>query len=276
MKYYGYSKKNGLKSDTKTFIITTICVIIIMITNSIKDTSIIKDTITITVNNVKQFMVSIINTVCSITIYGNEKDIMYKENQSLKDENAILLNNLVDYYKISAENDELRNYFGIKEEISTATLVNATVISKNNTYNFILNKGIRNGIKCGDIVLTKNGLVGFISEVSYSTATVQTILSPLTKVAIKNITSNKMGVMNGDLTLSKNGNTKLIYTKTKDDFNIGDIITTSGIGDVYPENIKIGKVIDICYDKYDTSVYAVVDLYEDIATVDKVAIITGF
>lgn len=276
MKNYIYKRKKGLQYDTKILILTVIFTISIAVTDLITNKSIIKDFFANSLSPLKQIITNTINNVYSITVYGNEKNKLYYENQSITANNIDLSNKLVNYYKIYAENEQLKKYFGITEQVDDAVLTNATIILRNDRYNLTINKGSRNGVEIGDTVLTENGLVGFISKVSYTTSTVQTIMSPLTKVAVKNIVTDKTGVLNGDFELSKDNKVKLIYTKSKDDINIGDIITTSGIGDIYPENIKIGIITNICYDEYDTSIYAVVDIYEDIQKVEKVAVLKNF
>ena len=56
----------------------------------------------------------------------------------------------------------------------------------------------------------------------------------------------------------------------------GDQISTTGIGGMYPENISVGKVKEVKYDKFDTSLYAVIEPYEDIQNVSDVVVITSF
>ena len=56
----------------------------------------------------------------------------------------------------------------------------------------------------------------------------------------------------------------------------GDIITTTGIGGLYPKGLIIGKVTDICYDTYNTSYYAVVKPYDEIKKLTELAIITDY
>ena len=45
---------------------------------------------------------------------------------------------------------------------------------------------------------------------------------------------------------------------------------------MYPENISVGKVKEVKYDSFDTSLYAVIEPYEDIQNVSDVVVITSF
>ena len=56
----------------------------------------------------------------------------------------------------------------------------------------------------------------------------------------------------------------------------GDIITSSGASGIYPKGIPLGEVIEIGYDTYDTSYYAVIEPYDNIDKVTDVAVVTDF
>lgn len=262
--------------NIKVLSVTILCMIIIIILTSIKDESIISNVVNTVTAPVQQLVTNIAVKAFGIENYSDNEKQLLNEIEILRNENNDLRDKIIDYYTVIEENNQLRTYYGIKEENPDFNLVNATVIRKESLYYFTLNKGEKNGISKNDIVITEYSLIGIVTSVSYSTCVVQTILSPSVKIGVKDSITGDTGVLTGNVTLSPNNKSQLIYISAQNNIKIGDIITTSGIGDMYPENIKIGKVTNILYDSYDTSIYAVVEIYDDISKVDKVAVITDF
>ena len=73
---------------------------------------------------------------------------------------------LIDYEKIKAENDQLKEIADIKEVNPDYDLEPANVISRDASdpfCSFQINKGSLNGIEVGDVVMTSQGLVGPVS-----------------------------------------------------------------------------------------------------------------
>ena len=69
-----------------------------------------------------------------------------------------------------------------------------------------------------------------------------------------------------------------MFTKLNSENKVkeGDIITSSGVSGIYPKDLVLGKVIEISYDTYDTSYYAVIEPYDTIKELRNVAVITDF
>ena len=68
----------------------------------------------------------------------------------------------------------------------------------------------------------------------------------------------------------------IIVDEENNKIKVGDQISTTGVGGVYPKNISIGKVKEIKHNDFDTSLYAVVEPYENIKTVSDIVVITSF
>lgn len=85
-----------------------------------------------------------------------------------------------------------------------------------------------------------------------------------------------MGVVTGSAKLSEKNQTTFSKLKSDNKVKKGDIITTTGISGIYPKGLIVGEVVDICYDTYDTSYYAVIEPYDEIKNLKEVAVITNF
>lgn len=206
-------------------------------------------------------------------------DELKEENNQLKKEAADLRTQLVDYYDLKDENARLWKYYKIKRENPSYEIMPASVINRDSSqdfYSFSIDAGTSSGIHKDDPVITENGLVGFISSVNAVTSKVTTILSPDLQAGAVNKRTKDSGVVAGSALYADENKTTLSKIDANAKIKKDDIITTSGIGGIYPENLIVGKVSEINYDKYDATKYAVVTPYENIKKVTDVVVLTDF
>ncbi len=201
------------------------------------------------------------------------------ENNKLKEENASLREQLVDYYDVKAENERLQKYYDIKKENPSYTICPANVIrrdSNDDFYSFTLDIGSSAGIETNDPVITENGLVGWVSRVDAATCTVKTILSPDTKAGAEDKQTGDSGIVTGSASLCDDNLTSLTKIAEDNKIAVGDLVVTSGTGGVYPDNLIIGTVKEIKFNSYDTTRYAVIEPFENISSIKAAAVITNF
>ena len=201
------------------------------------------------------------------------------EVETLKKENAELRQSLVDYLELKEENEKLREYFKISRKNRDYKLVPAEVITRDPDDDFgafTIGAGTSVGVKAGDAVITENGLIGQVARAEPATAYVTTVLSPNLSVGAVDKRSDDIGVVCGSAELSGKNQAALKLIDENNTIKKNDLITTLGTGGVYPENLIIGKVVSIERDSYDSSPYAVVEPYDDIISVESVAVITEF
>jgi rod shape-determining protein MreC len=206
-------------------------------------------------------------------------DELLEENKALKKESADLRTQLVDYYDIKEENARLWKYYKIKKENADYEIMPASVIRRDASqdfYSFSIDVGTSNGVHNQDPVITDQGLIGFISSANAVSSKVTTILSPDLQAGAYDKRTEDSGIVGGSALYADDNKTTLTKIDANAKIKEGDIITTSGIGGIYPENLIVGKVTDINYDKYDATKYAVVTPYENIKKVTDVVVLTDF
>lgn len=200
------------------------------------------------------------------------------ENAELQSEINTLREQLAEYEKVTSENDFYKNYLEIKDEHPDFKFEAATLISRDNQdpyKGFTINKGTVNGIKENDPVITDAGLVGFISEVGFSTSKVATILSPDVILGALDNRTNDSGVLSGSLDLAQKGETKLYNLSRSCNVAVGDFVVTSGEG-IFPAGLLVGTIGTIGSDEYNTSIYAAVKPFVKIDEIRSVMVITEF
>lgn len=266
--------KNRMFSDKKVKIIsiTVAAVVILMILGAAG-----KPILSSGVN----FITKGLSQVSAAAAGEGEKtyDELVQENEALKKEAADLRTKLVDYYDIKDENARLRKYYKIKKSNSDYEIMPASVIRRDAGqyfYSFSIDVGTASGVHNQDPVITDQGLIGFISSANAASSKVTTILSPDLQAGAFDKRTKDSGVVGGNALYADDNKTTLTKIDANAKIKKGDIITTSGIGGIYPENLIVGQVSDIKYDKYDATKYAVVTPYENIKKVTDVAVLTDF
>ena len=206
-------------------------------------------------------------------------DKISEENVSLREELRTMREKMVDYETYKAENEQYRQFLDLKKDNPDFVFETGMVIGRDPTdyfYSFTIDKGSVNGIELYDPVITSDGLVGRIAEVSYTDSKVITLLNPGIDVGAFNDRTRDTGVIAGELNLSKDGKCKMSYISRDSSASSGDIITTSGIGGVFPKGLIIGTISDIKTEAHGISLYAEIIPSANIARVRDVFVITSF
>jgi len=165
------------------------------------------------------------------------------ENKTLRMQNTDLAYDNMQLQDALLENIRLRNLLGFREK-SQLQLTAAEVIGQNphNIVNgLLLNAGSEGGIRKSAAVMTAEGLVGKIINSENNFSVCQILFDPNSRVSAKIQRNREFGVIAWD-----GGNLlKLLYITKTIKIHMGDVIVTSGMSQIFPENIKIGVVIDV-------------------------------
>ena len=202
-----------------------------------------------------------------------------EQNTQLRAENASLRSQLVEYERLKAENDQLKNYLEIKEKNPDFDFEPAMVIGRDAAdrfYSFTIDKGSSDGVSVDDPVITQEGLVGIVQEVGITHAKVLTILDVTVEVGAINSATREIGVTAGELLLAEQGLLKLSYLPRESTAKAGNVIATTGVGGIFPRELIIGTIKEILPDSQGLSLYAIVSPPADIRNVRDVLVIKHF
>lgn len=210
---------------------------------------------------------------------GYSRDELKALITSLQEEKSRLEDQLVDYENMKQENQQLKVQLSISEEQPENEMRAAFVIGRdpNDVFSgFSIDKGTIAGVSVGDPVITDRGLVGIVAQAYATTSKVTCLLSEDVSVAAVSTKHRENGVISSDITTAGSGLLRMSYLSEDTNLEPGDIITTSGAGGAYPEDIKIGEVLRVEKSENDISKYAVIQPFEDLAEVKEVFVIISF
>ena len=187
---------------------------------------------------------------------------VYEDNQNLKNKIDQLTVNKLNYLFLENENKRLKEIVGENTSISEG-IVSRVLIDKDGKFlkSIILNKGSKDGIKIGMVVLDKSFLIGQIIEVNYTTSRA---------ILISDLNSNIPVVIEPgsfQSILSGTGKDYGIIKYSKKELNLDEnsIVYTSGSGGNFRSGLPIG-IINNQIDKF------AVEFFSDLSQLSYVKI----
>lgn len=206
-------------------------------------------------------------------------DVLEEENNQLREDIRVYREQLVEYDDFKRENEFYKQFLEMKEQNSDFTFQPATITARDNADacgSFTIDAGSNDGVALHDPVITKDGLVGYISQLGVAMSTVTTILDPQLHVGALVSRTKEVGVVKGSTELLSQGCCSLSYLSAASTITTGDYVITSGAGGVFPKGIIVGTVQEVKKEQASTSLYAVLQPVVNVKDITQVMIITQF
>ena len=164
----------------------------------------------------------------------NQKEIVF---ESINQEYLIKLNLL------RKDNTRLRQILSLQESSNDEHISAAVISRKTGSWwrQIILNKGSKDGVEIGDIVIGPGGLLGRVKNTSLLTSSVTLITSPESKLGVWVDRIQINGLLVG---LGDDYPSLILYSKDAD-IKVGDFVSSSPASTLLPPNIPIGIVQSI-------------------------------
>ena len=191
------------------------------------------------INSTGNFVGSIYSKVNNFDKYLD----LYDENTRLVEENAklhsMLKSSMIEVgidMKLHTDTNAMK--IVQKYHFTEAEVINNSYRHRNN--HITINKGLKNGIRDGDGVITSNGVIGVIESTGENYSSVISILNKNLQVNAKLKKSNYFGSLSWP---GKNRNIFVLSDIPKEaKFSVGDTIITGGYSTIFPEGINIGVI----------------------------------
>jgi rod shape-determining protein MreC len=201
------------------------------------------------------------------------------ENEALKARVLDLEGQLVELDRYREENKSLREFSGVVEKNREFEYELAQVIARdpeNLFYTFTIDKGSSDGIERYDAVTTPDGLAGIVTEVGTTYAKVTSIIDEVSPIGAIISRTLDVAVLEDDAELGAKGYCRLSYLPGESSAAAGDVVLTSGLGDMFPAGIVIGKVLKVKQESHNISSYAIVEPAVDFTNIHYVMVIKSF
>ncbi len=198
-----------------------------------------------------------------------------KENEELRNENALLRTQIVQLQEEQKDNDVLYSLLKVARERPESNYAAAMVIGRDaNPFMryVIIDQGSDSGLRHGMPVMTAQGLVGRVDAVTANAARVQLLTDPDSAVNVRLQDSQVDGMLVGSVT----GDVTLDMVSQEAELRPGEIILTSGLGGTYPSNILVGQVASVRRLETDLFQSASVQPVVDFSNLRAVLVITDF
>ncbi|MBE7020780.1 MAG: rod shape-determining protein MreC [Ruminococcaceae bacterium] len=212
------------------------------------------------------------------TYFKDKKDLV-NENQKLDNKLMELEHNNSKLKSLEIENERLRSLLKFKEQNPEHKLSACTVISKDtsNYYStFLLDKGTNDGIEKNMPVVGAKGVIGYVVEAGAGFSKVQTVIEGGSSVGCVVTRTGNTAVCEGNTALLKDGLMTMIYVSKEMNLVEGDIVETSGLGEIYPAGLVIGRVKEIKTQPITKTQYAIIQPIENFDFIREVFVITNY
>jgi rod shape-determining protein MreC len=211
--------------------------------------------------------------------YMYKYDQLAEENAQLRLEIAQMEQTRREYQDILDENERLRELLSLSDRHSDYNYATAKIIAwggSSFSSSFTINKGSDDGLQLNQCVITETGyLVGAITELTATTATVTTIIDTDSGVGALVYDTGDTGVAMGDFNLMQRGLLTLPYLEDADLLE-GYTVVTSGKSGLYPPDLVIGKIIAVVSSSSGLDDYAILEPTADLSSLTNVYVVTEF
>ncbi len=200
-----------------------------------------------------------------------------QEVQSLRKENARLLQQTIADAEARHENAILRRMLGFEVKHSNLQLLDTRVIGMDVSSGLapyiLIDHGTSSGVRDGMTVVDQNGyFVGAITDVWTNAARVELLLSPSRAVGAYDLSSRATGLVQGVY----GARPQLGLVVASAGLQPGDLILTSGECLLYPRGLVIGQVVSVQHSNVQVYQTATLQPAADFRNLEVAAVIRNF
>ncbi len=179
-------------------------------------------------------------------------DALVKQNKYLANELAIAKMQINKNYSISNEYEQLQEILQLKQTIKITTIPSKILYFSQNSSNkntAIIEGGENKNIKINQIIISPLGLVGKISKVYVNYSEITLITSPNLLIPVQNLAGDVQAIASSNSSNNYYSSLNINYVAPNNNLKNGDILVTSGLDEIYPQGLIVGKITKISMQK---------------------------
>ena len=173
--------------------------------------------------------------------------ILNRENIRLHSEKLYLQAKMQELNALTQENNELRSLLNASKKIKAHKFKAAEFVSVDLApfiHQVVLDKGSEEGIYEGQPVVDAHGVLGQVISVSKQDARVILITDAQSAVPVQNARNGERAIASGQ---GDSPYLHLLYVHNTADFEKGDLLVTSGLGQRYLEGYPVGEIMSVTH-----------------------------
>lgn len=207
---------------------------------------------------------------------SSDPEVLRRRNADLEEALAQFQAELVDLREIASDYQriaELLNYTSSRqnEEYVTADVI-ALADANVPLRTIVINRGARDGVAVGMPVVTQQGLVGRLIDVTANASRVLLVTDSSSAISGRLQTTRAEGSVVGQPA----GDLLMVFIPLDAQVPEGDLVITSGLGGNLPSDIVIGQVTNVQQREFDLTQQATVRSLINFDTLEIVLVITSF
>jgi rod shape-determining protein MreC len=173
---------------------------------------------------------------------------LFNDNAKLTHDAVVMNGQLQRLTFLQQENDRLRSLLNSPVQDNTSKIVAELMAVDNNPYShqIVINKGAINSVFEGQPVLDEKGIVGQIMQVSSTNSRVLLIADVTHAIPVRVARNNVRLIASGSGSLDE---LLIQHVAHSSDLKIGDILLSSGLGNIFPEGYPVATIISIIRDE---------------------------
>lgn len=198
-----------------------------------------------------------------------EIDRLRTENDTLRKENEQLLED-------AGEAQILRQMFDRAAETPEYRRITADVIGQDTNpaiQSILINKGYDDGVRVGMPIEAARGLVGQVYRVTNNAAQVALLTETASAIPVRLGSTRATGMLRG---AGRGALPTIDWIDLQYDVQVGELVTTSGLGGKFPENLVIGRVVNVERNEAELFQQATVQPAVDFNAIEIVFVVTEF
>jgi rod shape-determining protein MreC len=172
--------------------------------------------------------------------------------------------------ELDAENRRLRALLGLHERLPAQTISAEVVAREWNgfTRGLTIDRGRTGGVERLAPVIVTRGVVGRVAVARRSSAVIQLLTDPASSIGAVVNRTRAQGLVEG----VAGGRLRLKLAANEEGVRVGDLVFTSGIGELFPKGLPLGRVLRV-YPPNGLFRTAEIEPAVDLATVEEVLVL---
>ncbi len=200
-----------------------------------------------------------------------------EQNLTMAEELGRLRGQLARDEEMRLENERLKSLLSVRHRASGVPMVHAQIIAMAPTPLFRsvrVDRGSNDGVSVGSAVVNADGVVGRVAAVTMQWSDVMLLVdaNSSTDVLVQRTRARaRVRGFGGDRALG----IQVEYLSRTADVQPGDVLVTSGIGEVFPKGLRVGKVMATETRAFGLYQNATIEPAVDVAKLEDVLVVIG-